>query len=122
MGVNPSDNSYMPSVVVVSGGSSVSSLVELNVVNVRNTDTSVLLLSNMDQHYSVIEIAIVKCRNGGIDCKVHGLSIIGAKKIPSGELKTSASFLANDWDKHQENSFGTTVATHTKHFSLSLYF
>lgn len=49
MGVDPTDNSYMPSVVVVSAGTSVSSLSELNVVNVRNTDTSVTLLSNMEQ-------------------------------------------------------------------------
>lgn len=49
MGVDPADNSYMPSVVVVSGGNSVSSLMELNVVNIRNTDTSATLLSNLDQ-------------------------------------------------------------------------
>lgn len=47
--VDPADNSYMPSVIVVSGGSTVSSLSELNIVNVRNTDSSVLLLSNADQ-------------------------------------------------------------------------
>lgn len=49
MGVDPADNSYMPSVVVVSGGTSVATLMELNVVNVRNTDTSVTLLSNVEQ-------------------------------------------------------------------------
>lgn len=49
MGVDPADNSYMPSLVVVSAGNSVISLTELNVVNVRNTDTSVTLLSNMEQ-------------------------------------------------------------------------
>lgn len=49
MGVDPSDSSYMPSVVVVSGGNSVGSLTELNVVNVRNTDVTVTLLSNMNQ-------------------------------------------------------------------------
>lgn len=49
MGVDPADNSYMPSVIIVSGGSSVSSLTELNVVYVRNIDTIVTLLSNMEQ-------------------------------------------------------------------------
>lgn len=49
MGVDPADNSYMPSVVIVSAGTSVSSLSEINVINVRNTDTSVTLLSNMEQ-------------------------------------------------------------------------
>lgn len=49
MGVDPTDSSYMPTVIVVSGGNSVSSLTELNVINVRNTDTSIVLLSNMEQ-------------------------------------------------------------------------
>lgn len=106
MSVDPSDNSYMPSVVVVSGGCSVSSLTELNVVNVRNTDTSVALLSNLDHHYPIIEIAIVKCRNGGRDCKIHGLTIAGVKKVGYGELKTSVSFLANDWDLIHEPGTG----------------
>lgn len=54
------------------------------------------------QHYPLIEIAIVKCRNGGIDCKVHGFTIVGTKKPANGELKMSASFLANDWDVNQD--------------------
>lgn len=49
MGVDPADNSYMPSVIIVSGGTTSSSLAELNVVYVRNNDTCVTLLSNMDQ-------------------------------------------------------------------------
>lgn len=49
MGVDPADNSYMPSVIVVNGGHSSNSLMELNVVNVKNHDTSVLLLSNLDK-------------------------------------------------------------------------
>lgn len=53
MGVDPADNSYMPSLIVISGGNSVNSLTELNVVNLNvmnvRADTSVTLLSNMDQ-------------------------------------------------------------------------
>ncbi|KAK9875133.1 hypothetical protein WA026_005926 [Henosepilachna vigintioctopunctata] len=107
MGVDPSDNSYMPSSVVVSGGISINSLTELNVVHIKNHDTSVVLLSNLEKHYPLIEISIVKCRNNGIDCKVHGMSIVGVKKQDYG-LKTSVSFLANDWDLTQEP---TPVAT-----------
>lgn len=33
---------------------------------------------------------------------MHGLSIIGTKKPVNGEVKTSASFLANDWDISQD--------------------
>ncbi|XP_044756400.1 E3 ubiquitin-protein ligase HERC2 [Coccinella septempunctata] len=102
MGVDPADNSYMPSCVVVNGGTSISALTELNVVNIKNHDTSVVLLSNMEKHYPLIEINIIKCRNNGIDCKVHGMSIVGMKKQAFGELRTSVSFLANDWDLAQE--------------------
>ena len=49
MGVNPADNSYMPLVIKVSGGHSVSSLMELNIIYVKNSDTSVTLLSNMEE-------------------------------------------------------------------------
>lgn len=54
------------------------------------------------QYYPIIEINISKCRNNGIDCKIHGMSIVGVKKQCHGELKTSVSFLANDWDLNQE--------------------
>lgn len=56
------------------------------------------------QYYPLIEIAVVKCRNGGIDCKIHGISLVGVKKLNRSELKTSVSFLANDWDLNHEVS------------------
>lgn len=50
VGVNPSDSSYMPSVIIVSGGNAAaSSMYELNVVYVRYNDTSVSILSNQDR-------------------------------------------------------------------------
>lgn len=54
MGVDPADNSYMPSVVVINGGHSINSMSEVNVVNVKSHDTSVLLLSNLDKVNSTI--------------------------------------------------------------------
>ncbi|XP_018562377.1 E3 ubiquitin-protein ligase HERC2 isoform X2 [Anoplophora glabripennis] len=114
VGVDPADNSYMPSVIVVNGGHSSNSLMELNVVNVKNHDTSVLLLMNLDKHYPIIEINIIKCRNNGIDCKIHGITVVGIKKQSCGELKTSVSFLANDWDLSQEATPGPLLVSMTQ--------
>ncbi|XP_017782464.1 PREDICTED: E3 ubiquitin-protein ligase HERC2 isoform X2 [Nicrophorus vespilloides] len=107
MGVDPSDKTYMPSVIIINGGTAVGSLSELNVVYVSSTDRMVTLLSNMDQYYPMIEIAIVKCKTRGIDCKIHGITIVGTKKHARGELKTSVCFLANDWDLTHEQTFNT---------------
>jgi len=49
MTVDPSDSSYMPSLVVVSGGDSFTAMNELATVNIRNTDTVVLLLSDVKE-------------------------------------------------------------------------
>ena len=49
MTVDPSDSSYMPSLVVVSGGDSFTATNELATVNIRNTDTVVLLLSDVKE-------------------------------------------------------------------------
>ncbi|KAJ8985747.1 hypothetical protein NQ317_014400 [Molorchus minor] len=114
VGVDPADNSYMPSVIVVNGGNTINSLSELNIVNVKNQDTSVLLLSNLDKYYPIIEINIIKCRNNGIDCKIHGITIVGMKKHKYGELKTSVSFLANDWDLTQEATLGPSMLSITQ--------
>ncbi|XP_056632300.1 E3 ubiquitin-protein ligase HERC2 isoform X1 [Diorhabda sublineata] len=114
VGVDPGDNSYMPSVIVVNGGYAMNSMTVLNVVNVKNHDTSVLLLSNMEKHYPLIEINIIKCRNNGIDCKIHGITIVGIKRPSYGELKTSVSFLANDWDLTQDSGTGASMVTITQ--------
>uniref|UniRef100_A0A6P7FTJ3 HECT-type E3 ubiquitin transferase n=1 Tax=Diabrotica virgifera virgifera TaxID=50390 RepID=A0A6P7FTJ3_DIAVI len=114
VGVDPGDNSYMPSVISVNGGYAVNSMTELSVVNVKKYDTSVVLLSNVDKHYPLIEINIVKCRNNGIDCKIHGITITGIKKQSYGELKSSVSFLANDWDLSQDSSPGPSMVTVTQ--------
>jgi E3 ubiquitin-protein ligase HERC2 len=47
--VDPSDSSYMPSLVVLSGGDSFTAMTELASVNIRNTDTVVLLLSDLKE-------------------------------------------------------------------------
>jgi E3 ubiquitin-protein ligase HERC2 len=49
MTVDPSDSSYMPSLVVVSGGDSFTAMNELAAINIRNTDTVVSLLYDLKE-------------------------------------------------------------------------
>ena len=37
-------------------------------------------LSDLMDYYRFIEISIKECRSNGIDCKIHGLSIIGRNR------------------------------------------
>lgn len=100
--VNTQDSSYMPSLISVNAGDSFSSLLELATITVRNTDETVTLLQDVKEYYPCIEIAIKQCRNGGIDCKIHALQIVGRKKLFENQLATSVSFLASDWEVVQE--------------------
>ena len=47
MRVEPADSSYMPSLVVVSGGESIHNLRELKTVNIGSTETLVPLLQDI---------------------------------------------------------------------------
>ena len=61
--------------VQVNVGDSVSALREITTVNLTPADTIVTLLSGVREHFRYVEIAVKQCRNGGIDCKVHGLQV-----------------------------------------------
>lgn len=37
-----------------------------------------------------------QCRNGGIDCKIHGLQVVGRKRSEDEDYATTVSFLASD--------------------------
>lgn len=100
--VNPRDCSYMPSLIVVSGGETFSNMLELATITVRKTDTTVTLLQNVKEYYNCIEIAIKQCRNGGIDCIIQSLNVVGYKKMYDNQLATSVSFLESDWEVVQE--------------------
>ena len=100
--VNPQDSSYMPSLIAVNAGDSFDNMTELWSINVRHTDSIVTLLQDVKEHYACLEIAIKQCRNGGIDCKIHALQIVGCKKVFENQLATSVSFLASDWEVVQE--------------------
>ena len=45
------------------------------------------------QYYPVIEIVVRTCRSGGIDTKVHGISVIGRVDMNEDEVAASFSFL-----------------------------
>jgi len=49
MAVEPTDSSYMPSLLTVSAGNSTQSLHELRTVNVEPNDRRVVLLDNLTQ-------------------------------------------------------------------------
>jgi len=49
MSVEPTDSSYMPSLLVVSAGNSTQSLQELRTVNVEPHDRRIILLDNLSQ-------------------------------------------------------------------------
>jgi E3 ubiquitin-protein ligase HERC2 len=49
--VDPADSTYMPSLVVISGGENLSVLKEISTVNLSPTDRIVTLLSNLKEFY-----------------------------------------------------------------------
>ncbi|XP_016832869.1 cullin-7 isoform X3 [Cricetulus griseus] len=74
------DSSYMPALVVVSGGDSISSLnTELNSVNVMPYASRVVLLKNLNRFWPVVQIRIKRCQQGGIDTRIRGLEVLGPK-------------------------------------------
>ncbi|XP_067884263.1 cullin-9 isoform X2 [Heterodontus francisci] len=74
------DSSYMPARVVVMGGDDPSNVnTELNTVNVAPTASRVLLLENMTRYWTIIQIRIKRCQQGGIDTRVHGFEVLGPK-------------------------------------------
>ncbi|GFU31029.1 e3 ubiquitin-protein ligase HERC2, partial [Nephila pilipes] len=57
---------------------------------------------NIDKYYQYIEICIKQCRSGGIDCRIHGLTILGRRKTEADD-STSFPFLASDEDIEGDN-------------------
>ncbi|OWK60818.1 E3 ubiquitin-protein ligase HERC2 [Lonchura striata] len=104
--VDPADSSYMPSLVVVSGGNSLNNLIELKTININPTDTTVPLLSDCTEYHRYIEIAIKQCRSSGIDCKIHGLSILGRIRAEDEDL-AAVPFLASDNEEEDDDKPNT---------------
>ena len=49
--VDPADSTYMPSLMIVSGGDNLSGLKEIVTANLSSTDRVVTLLSNLKEFY-----------------------------------------------------------------------
>ncbi|TNM99371.1 hypothetical protein fugu_012404 [Takifugu bimaculatus] len=74
------DSSYMPARILVLGGDDPSNInTELNTVNVSPTSYRVVLLENMTRFWSIIQIRVKRCQQGGIDTRVHGFEVLGPK-------------------------------------------
>ncbi|MEQ2163803.1 hypothetical protein GOODEAATRI_034121, partial [Goodea atripinnis] len=99
------DSSYMPARILVLGGDDPANInTELNTVssvllgrlmratprliydvtlalqvNVAASATRVVLLENMTRFWSIIQIRIKRCQQGGIDTRVHGFEVLGPK-------------------------------------------
>ncbi|XP_031694188.1 E3 ubiquitin-protein ligase HERC2-like, partial [Anarrhichthys ocellatus] len=106
MVVDPADSSYMPSLVVVSGGSSLNNLIELKTININPTDTTILLLSDCTEYHRYLEVSIKQCRSSGIDCKIHGLGIVGRIRAEDEDLAT-VPFLASDNEEEEDDKTTT---------------
>ncbi|KAF4520878.1 hypothetical protein B566_EDAN007059 [Ephemera danica] len=90
--VDPEDGKLMPSLVVVNGGDSFSSMREISVTRIRNCDTV---------YFACIEVIIQECRGGGTNCRVHGLQIVG-KKLGLDESTDMNSYLNSDTEEQEE--------------------
>ncbi|XP_028323959.1 cullin-9 isoform X2 [Gouania willdenowi] len=78
--VSSEDSSYMPARILVLGGDDATNInTELNTVNVTPSSSRVVLLENMTRFWSIIQIRIKRCQQGGIDTRVHGFEVLGPK-------------------------------------------
>ena len=55
------------------------------------------------QYYSIMEIAVRSCKSGGIDVKIHGVSIIGRVDMNEDEVAANFSFLTVDESESKES-------------------
>ncbi|XP_055844671.1 probable E3 ubiquitin-protein ligase HERC2 isoform X2 [Episyrphus balteatus] len=103
--VNPADCSHMPSLIVTRVGDSIPNLKEYSWVSVKNSDVNVSLMNDVRQYYQYVEIVIKHCRNNGIQCKVHGINIIGRRRQTDLDLMLmDAAFLACEYDNLSSES------------------
>ncbi|XP_033632375.1 E3 ubiquitin-protein ligase HERC2-like [Asterias rubens] len=112
MTVDPNDSSYQPSLVIVSGGNGASDLRELKTIRIGPTESLVALLQDMTEHHRLIEISIKQCKSSGIDCKVHGLSIVGRLCPDEDDIAASFSFLASENEDEDDRSNARALARH----------
>uniref|UniRef100_A0A182QWD0 HECT-type E3 ubiquitin transferase n=1 Tax=Anopheles farauti TaxID=69004 RepID=A0A182QWD0_9DIPT len=107
--VDPDDYSHMPSLVVIRVGDDSFSMTDLRWVSINPTAVTMPLLVDCKQYYRWIEIRIKQCRNNGIQCRVHGLSIVGKRRQTDVEMMLQAAgFLASENETIAEPSYSTS--------------
>jgi E3 ubiquitin-protein ligase HERC2 len=52
--------------------------------------------------FRYLEIAVKQCRNGGIDCKIHGLQVVGKKRSEEDSFSSNLSFLTSDSEEFDD--------------------
>ncbi|XP_077983839.1 E3 ubiquitin-protein ligase HERC2-like [Glandiceps talaboti] len=109
MSVEPTDSSYQPSLVVVSVGDSISAMKDPKTINIGATEQIVTLLQDLTEYHRFIEIAICQCKSSGIDCKVHGIHLVGRMRADEDDIAASFSFLASDNDEDEESGNNRTT-------------
>jgi E3 ubiquitin-protein ligase HERC2 len=114
MVVSSDDGSYMPSKLQINVGNSTANMKELKFVDVDSNATYVTLLSDIKEYFKYIEISILECRNGGVDCRVHGLYLVGRHRANYDPLVSAFCFLASDsedLDDTDDLRYGPVVST-----------
>lgn len=97
--VSPQDHSHQPSLIVTRVGDNQQTMKEYSWISVKNTDTNVTLLTELQDYYKWIEISVKQCRNNGIQCRVHRLNVIGRYKPNDLDLMLiNAGILACEYD------------------------
>lgn len=57
------------------------------------------------QYHRYIEIAIKQCRSSGIDCKIHGLVLLGRVRAEEEDW-AAVPFLASDNEEEEDEKGG----------------
>lgn len=97
--VSPQDYSHQPSLIVTRVGDNQQTMKEYSWISVKNTDTNVTLLTELQDYYKWIEISVKQCRNNGIQCRIHRLNVIGRYKPNDLDLMLiNAGILACEYD------------------------
>lgn len=83
-------------------------------ISVRSGDTTVNLLGSLKEAYRFIEIRIVQCQGGGIDCRIRGLSVRGCRVRNAIKEKISLArknFLTSDVPASDYDQMATEIST-----------
>lgn len=95
--VSGADGSHMPSLIIIRVGDSMDKLKDYSWVSVKQTDTNILLLSEIKEHYPWIEIVIKQCHSNGIQCRIHRIDMVGRlKQTDLDKMLMNASFMVKE--------------------------